>query len=75
MIAFLYGSNNPQVSKGAIEGMEKLVVEETIHQFGEKVVLPHDVVWPSEKSKSIIHLFIPINSFKIIDNSFNSFII
>ena len=55
--------------------MEKLVVEEIINQFGEKVALPHDIIWSSEKSKSIIHLFIPINSFKIIDNSFNSFII
>jgi len=46
-------ANNPQVSKGAIEGMEKLVVEETINQFGEKTVLPHDIIWSSDDPNTI----------------------
>ncbi len=41
-------ANNPQVSKGAIEGMEKLVVEQTYNQFGEKMTLNHDKIWSSD---------------------------
>lgn len=46
-------ANNPQVSKGAIEGMEKLVVEETINQFGEKMVMPFDIIWSSDDPNTI----------------------
>ena len=30
-------ANNPRLSKGALEGMERLIVEETPNQFGEKM--------------------------------------
>ena len=39
-------ANNPRVSKGAIEGMERLIVEETYNQFGElKPDMPFDIIW------------------------------
>ena len=38
-------ANNPQLSQGALEGMEKLIVEETLNQFGEKMTTPFDILW------------------------------
>ena len=39
-------ANNPRVSKGAIEGMERLIVEETYNQLGElKPNMPFDIIW------------------------------
>lgn len=38
-------ANNPQLSQGALEGMERLVVEETLNQFGEKMSTPFDILW------------------------------
>jgi len=46
-------ANNPQVSKGAIEGMERLVAEETLNQFGEKVVIPFDVIFSSDDPNTV----------------------
>lgn len=41
-------ANNPVVSKGSLEGMEKLIVEETINQFGEKKAVTFDVLFTSD---------------------------
>lgn len=41
-------ANNPRLSKGAIEGMERLIVEETYNQFGEKKVMPFDILWTTD---------------------------
>lgn len=41
-------AGNPQLSKGALEGMERLVVEETLNNFGEKVPMPFDVLWTTD---------------------------
>lgn len=41
-------ANNPQLSKGALEGMERLVTEETLNQFGEKVAMKFDILWTSD---------------------------
>lgn len=41
-------ANNPQFSRGALEGMERLVTEETINQFGQKQVMPFDVIWHTD---------------------------
>ena len=41
-------ANNPQVSKGALEGMEQLIAEQTYNQFGEKVVVPFNVIFSSD---------------------------
>ena len=46
-------ANNPQFSRGALEGMEQLVAEQTINQFGEKVVVPFDVIWSTEDPNTV----------------------
>ena len=46
-------ANNPQVSKGALEGMEKLIVEETYNQFGEKMTVPFDTIWSTDDPNTV----------------------
>lgn len=41
-------ANNPRLSKGALEGMERLIVEETLNQFGEKVSGNYDVLFTTD---------------------------
>src|SRR3990167_8851490 len=41
-------AGNPILSKGALEGMERLVVEETLNNFGEKVTLDFDILWVTD---------------------------
>ena len=41
-------AGNPILSKGALEGMERLVVEETLNNFGEKVAMSFDVLWVTD---------------------------
>lgn len=38
-------AGNPQVSKGSLEGMERLIVENTFNQFGQKVTMKFDIIW------------------------------
>ena len=44
---------NPVLSKGALEGMERLVAEETLNNFGEKVTLPFDVLWTTDDPNTV----------------------
>lgn len=46
-------ANNPQLSKGALEGMEKLVVEETYNQFGEKKAATFDILWTTDDPNTV----------------------
>src|SRR3990167_131942 len=46
-------ANNPQLSKGSLEGMERLIVEETYNQHGEKVTIPFDILWTSDDPNTI----------------------
>lgn len=46
-------ANNPKISKGALEAMERLVTEETLNQFGEKMVIPFDVLWTTDDANSV----------------------
>jgi hypothetical protein len=41
-------AGNPQLSKGALEGMERLITEETVNNFGEKVSVRFDIVWTTD---------------------------
>ena len=41
-------AGNPQLSKGALEGIERLIVEETLNNFGEKVSIPFDILWTTD---------------------------
>ena len=38
-------ANNPQFSRGGLESMELMRVENTFNQFGEKMTIPDDVIW------------------------------
>jgi hypothetical protein len=46
-------ANNPQISRGAIEGMEKLIVEQTLNQFGEKQTMSFDILFTTDDPNSI----------------------
>jgi len=46
-------AGNPQISKGALEGMERLVTEETINQFAEKQVIPFNVLFTSDDPNTV----------------------
>ncbi len=41
-------AGNPQLSKGALEGIERLVAEETLNNFGEKVTVNFDILWTTD---------------------------
>lgn len=41
-------AGNPQLSKGALEGMERLVTEETLNNFGEKITADFDILWTTD---------------------------
>lgn len=46
-------ANNPRISKGALEGIERLVVEETLNQFGEKMSASFDILWTTDDPNSV----------------------
>lgn len=46
-------ANNPRLSKGALEGMEQLCAENTLNQFGEKMVMPFDILWTTDDPNTI----------------------
>lgn len=41
-------ANNPQISRGALEAMERMVKENTLNQFGEKMTVPYDILWMTD---------------------------
>jgi hypothetical protein len=45
-------ANNPRVSKGALEGMERLIAEETLNQFGEKKVIPFNIIFSGDDANT-----------------------
>jgi len=46
-------SGNAAFSKTSLEGMEELVVEQTINQFGEKMAMPHDIIWSTDDPNTV----------------------
>jgi len=46
-------ANNPQFSKGALEAMEKLVIEETYSLLAEKKVAEFDILWTTDDPNTI----------------------
>lgn len=45
-------ANNPQVSRGAVEAMEKMRVENMYNQFGQKMYLVDDIIWTTDDPNS-----------------------
>lgn len=46
-------ANNPQLSKGSLEGMERLVTEETYNHLGEKMTMEFDILWTTDDPNTI----------------------
>lgn len=46
-------ANNPQFSRGSLEGMEAEIVANTLNQFGEKVMIPFDVLFCTDDPNTI----------------------
>lgn len=46
-------ANNPQLAKGSLENMEKLGVENSINQFGEKMSMPLNIIWTTDDPNTI----------------------
>lgn len=46
-------ANNPVFSRGALEGMEKLIVEQTFNNLGEKLTLAHDILFTSDDPNTV----------------------
>ena len=46
-------AGNPQLSKGALEGIERLVVEETVNNFNEKITVPFDILWTTDDPATV----------------------
>lgn len=47
-------ANNPRLSKGSLEGMERLIVEETYNQFGELMSeMPFEVLWTTNDPNTV----------------------
>jgi len=46
-------ANNPKLSKGALQGMRRLIVSDTINQFGEKTTMSFDKLWTTDEPEDI----------------------
>ncbi len=46
-------AGNPILSKGALEGMERLITEETLNNFGEKVSVQFDILWTTDDPNTV----------------------
>jgi hypothetical protein len=46
-------ANNPTFSRGSLEAMEKMVVENSINQFGEKVTIPYDIIFTTDDPNTV----------------------
>jgi hypothetical protein len=46
-------ANNPQVSRGSLEAMEKMRIENSINQFGQKVAINDDILWTTDDPNTI----------------------
>lgn len=46
-------ANNPRISKGALEGIERLITEETYNALGEKVTAIFDILWTGDDPNTV----------------------
>ena len=46
-------AGNPILSKGALEGIERLVTEETLNNLGEKIIVPFDILWTTDDPNTV----------------------
>ena len=46
-------ANNPVFAKGSLEGMEQMIIENSVNQFGEKITIPYDILWTTDDPNTI----------------------
>ncbi len=46
-------ANNPQISRGSLEAMELMRVQNTYNQFGEKMTINADILWVTDDPNTI----------------------
>lgn len=46
-------ANSPQISRGSMEAMEKMRVENSINQFGQKVAVNDDILWTTDDPNTV----------------------
>lgn len=46
-------ANNPQLSRGALEAMEKMRVENSYNQFGQKMSMQDDILWTTDDPNTV----------------------
>ena len=46
-------ANNPVFSKGALEGMEQMIIDNSINQFAEKITIPYDIIWSTDDANTV----------------------
>lgn len=46
-------ANNPQMSRGGLEAMEKMRVENHINQFGQKIPVMDDILWTTDDPNTV----------------------
>lgn len=46
-------AGNPKVSKGALEAMERMIIENTYSQLGEKKTLSFDILWSTDDPNTV----------------------
>lgn len=65
-------ANSPQVSRGALEAMEKMRVENHINQFGQKVPTSDDILWTTDDPNTINTTRELLQSTASVDSGANS---
>ena len=46
-------ANNPQLARGSLESMEKLVVENTVNNFAEKMSVDYDILYTTDDPNTV----------------------
>ena len=65
-------ANNPQFSRGALEAMEKMRVENHINQFGQKVPVADDILFTTDDPNTINTVRELLQSTAAVDSGANS---
>lgn len=65
-------ANNPQVSRGALEAMEKMRVENHVNQFGQKIPVVDDKIWTTDDPNTVNTVRELLQSTASVDSGVNS---
>lgn len=65
-------ANSPQISRGGLEAMEKMRVENHINQFGQKTPVTDDILWTTDDPNSVNTARELLQSTASIDSGANS---